>query len=314
MGKKLAIRGHSTRGHEVIELLKIMGGKICVDTNASDGYAYYIDRSNDMIICSNENAIKHNLDKYQLFTLEEFLEKYPFKVGDKVIDEAYGCPGVVCEMKWDEDVSDMKYCVAFGNGIDFGWFANDSIEFYKENENSKDIATNVEETQSKRDIDKAEFMIKHMILPNKVNDELEYKFPDGYEFDKVENGKIILKPIKPKYPKTYVECCEYIANSKSYAMNEHYTDVNKLLQTLQNLIICRNAYWKIAGEQMGLGKPWEPNWLDEITKYGMHVYQNRVIKDNFIRTNCAFVFPTPEVRDTFYENFKNLIEECKTLL
>ncbi len=28
MGKKLAIKGHSTRGNEVIELLEMMGGKI----------------------------------------------------------------------------------------------------------------------------------------------------------------------------------------------------------------------------------------------------------------------------------------------
>ena len=59
------------------------------------------------------------------------------RIGDKVIDEADGCPGVVCEMKWDEDVSDMKYCVAFGNGIDFGWFANDSINFFKIKKNEK---------------------------------------------------------------------------------------------------------------------------------------------------------------------------------
>ena len=135
--KKLAIKGHPTRGNEVIELLKIMGGKICAFDYDSDGYAYYIDTSTNMIICSNENTIKHNLDKYQLFTLEEFWEKYPFKVGDKVIDEADGCPGVVCEMKWDEYLSDMKYCVAFGNGVDFGWYANDSINFFKikKNEN-----------------------------------------------------------------------------------------------------------------------------------------------------------------------------------
>ena len=38
---------------------------------------------------------------------------------------------------------------------------------------------------------------------------------------------------------------------------------NNLLEKLQELLICRDAYWKIAGEQMGLGEPWEPDWCNE---------------------------------------------------
>ena len=37
-----------------------------------------------------------------------------------------------------------------------------------------------------------------------------YKIPDGYEFDVVVDGKIILKPIKPKYPTTYNDCCDIL--------------------------------------------------------------------------------------------------------
>jgi bifunctional DNA-binding transcriptional regulator/antitoxin component of YhaV-PrlF toxin-antitoxin module len=302
-GKRLAILGHPTRGNEVIELLKIMGGKICAFDYDSDGYAYYIDTSTNMIICSNENAIKHNLDKYQLFTLEEFWEKYPFKLGDKVIDEADGCPGVVCEMKWDEGLSDMKYCVAFGNGVDFGWFANDSINFFKIKKNE-----NLEETQSKRDIDKAEFVIQHMILPNKMDDKLEYKIPDGLEFDVVVDGKIILKPIKPKYPKTYEECKEMMGENAYYGFST--------LMTLQKLINARNAYWKIYGEEMGLGKSWEPVYaaFEDNTYFIIQSFNGEIDKSATSHRNAILAFPTIEMRDTFYENFKDLIEECKELL
>jgi hypothetical protein len=31
-------------------------------------------------------------------------------------------------------------------------------------------------------------------------------------------------------------------------------------------------------------------------------------------TSCILAFPTVEMRDTFYENFKELIDECKELL
>lgn len=148
-----------------------------------------------------------------------------------------------------------------------------------------------------------------------------YKIPDGYEFDTVDNGKIILKPIKPQYPKTYEECCELVnacpTACLSYDSNEDmlYNDeVDLTLLALRKLLICCKTYWKIVGDELGLGKPWKPDWLDEKTKYGIHVYQNSVIKDNFIRTNCMLVFPTPEIRDTFYENFKDLIGQCKELL
>lgn len=322
MGKKLAIKGHSTRGNEVIELLGMMGGKEPNDFKCSNPNKFYYILNE--YICWDYIG-PEEIDKYTIFTLEEFWEKYPFKIGDKVIDEADGCPGVVCEMKWDEGLSDMKYCVSFGNGIDFGWFANDSINYFKINKNE-----NLEETQTKRDIDKAEFMIKHMILPNKMDDKLEYEIIDGYEFDKVENGKIILKPIKTEYPKTYKECCDVLFIPPYYNLRYHtyergyneYATSNTLLSlqdklnTLGKLLICRKAYYKIAGEEMGLDKPWEPKrcYGEEI----FFIYCDRVnginIGRGFPTDNYLLTFPTVEMRDAFYKNFKDLIETCKELL
>lgn len=374
-GKRLAILGHKTRGHEVIELLKIMGGKICAFDYDSDGYAYYIDTSN-MIICSNENTIKQNLDKYQLFTLEEFWEKYPFKIGDKVIDEADGCPGVVCEMKWDEGLSDMKYCVAFGNGIDFGWFANGSINFFKIKKNE-----NLEETQSNQDIDKVVVdnlektpVKNHKMgpkskLPSKYYedrleeikskreyDELRMPLddddklateatimgkkilpPDGYLVGKItqtDNGMLVeYVNKKPKYPTTYNECCEVLVGRKPNPNEISFDKMELCLVDLDNtqnidfqnpylfqlnslfrLRMCRNAYWKIAGEEMGLGKPWEPDWSTSEPKYVLACTCNGIEKQ-WETTYCkTFAFPTAEMRDEFYENFKKEIEQCKELL
>ena len=80
MNKKLSIIGHSTRGQEVIEILEMLGGinkweylgdrQLCV---------YYINC--DGIINYTSNIKGYNL---QIFTLDEFIEKYPYKVGDKV--------------------------------------------------------------------------------------------------------------------------------------------------------------------------------------------------------------------------------------
>ena len=45
---------------------------------------------------------------------------------------------------------------------------------------------------------------------------------------------------------------------KCYQKNVYYGYSSFMI--LQKLIICRDVYWKIYGEQMGLGKPWEPDF------------------------------------------------------
>ena len=381
MGKILAIKGHSTRGKEVIELLEMLGGingEGYIGTNTWKDEYYFLD--NDGYIHAYDwcDGIK--------FTLEEFLMKYPFKVGDKVIDKADGCPGVVCEMKWDADVSDMKYCVAFGNGIDFGWFANDSIEFCKENEK-------LEETQSNQDIDKdvfrkefceccgsqrcsgqddeledcerfknlmdnsgTPFVKNHKVgpkskLPSKYYedkleemkskreyDELRMSLddddklateatimgkkilpPDGYLVGKItqtDNGMLVeYVEKKPKYPTTYEECCKIldIRWEKNYAQGYKCGLISKF----QELFISRSAYWKIAGEEMGLGKPWDSKYGCGEWGYWIEydINANKIYcQDSRILLNRLLIFPTAEIRDTFYENFKDLIEQCKELL
>lgn len=151
----------------------------------------------------------------------------------------------------------------------------------------------------------------------KMNDELEYKIPDGYEITKVSKNTVFIKPIKPKYPTTYKECCDVlkIPNDECYIDIDVPLDYNKLVSTFTELLICRKAYWKIAGEEMGLDKPWEPDWtnLDQL-KYCIWVDVGEFITMINVRGQHILAFPTEEMRDVFYENFKDLIEQCKELL
>lgn len=306
MGKKLAIKGHFTRGWEVIELLEMLGGvngKINKKTgetyNIYNGryfideicnvreVAYYIDFESQIRCIDIKDITTH----FIVYSLEMFLETFPFKVGDKVIDTADGCPGIVNEMKWDEDVSDMKYYVAFENGVDFGWFTNDSINFFEIKKNE-----NLEENK----FPSFEPMFK-------MNDELEYKIPDGYEITEVSKDKVFIKPIKSKYPKTLGDCCKVIVDIGDYQMCGYK---HELLFNFQNLLICCGAYWKIAGEEMGLGKPWEPDWDNLSTNHEFI----KINKGCFTYSSRLLVFPTTEMRDAFSENFKDLIEQCKELL
>ena len=66
---------------------------------------------------------------------------------------------------------------------------------------------------------------------------------------------------------------------------------------------------------MGLGKPWEPDWSDyENIKYIIGGYDGEIGKDQNHHIHKILAFPTEEMRDAFYENFKELIEICKELL
>ena len=86
------------------------------------------------------------------------------------------------------------------------------------------------------------------------------------------------------------------------------------LKTLYKLLICRDAYWKIAGEEMGLGKPWKPDWNNGELKWCMSYSGNYIEFDQYKSKHHTLAFPTEEMRDAFYENFKELIEQCKELL
>ena len=118
---------------------------------------------------------------------------------------------------------------------------------------------------------------------------------------------------KPKYPTTYAECYDE-GNTELHFI---YVDKDErdLYESFIQLIRCRNAYWKIAGEEMGLDKPWEPDWtnLDQL-KYCIMVDVGEIITTSKIRGQHILAFPTEEMRDAFFKNFKKEIEQCKEFL
>ena len=142
--------------------------------------------------------------------------------------------------------------------------------------------------------------------------------PDGYEFydanGNLIGNKVMMRPKKPKYPNDYKTCCDVLYANSNH--NECYEACLRgyPVETFARLLICRDAHWKIAGEEMGLGKDWEPDWNDSTPKYTIVVIGNDLVKHYTFAQNFILAFPTVETRDIFYENFKDLIEQCKSLL
>ena len=149
----------------------------------------------------------------------------------------------------------------------------------------------------------------------------------NYEI-KEDNGKIFAVLKKSRYPKTYKECCDVLSISPYYNLryhtyepgfNEYATSDNLIalqdkLNILGKLIICRKAYWKIAGEEMGLDKPWEPDWTSGKPFYCISINGNIIGKGKWYTDSKIIAFPTEEMQDVFYKNFNDLIEQCKELL
>ena len=103
---ELAIRGHSERGEEVINLLEMLGANRLGYKDTFVGFYYYIECG---AICSSDEYPTYAT----IFTLEEFEEKFPYKVGDTV---AYYV-GIILEkeihtitgMQWDSDKCRILY-------------------------------------------------------------------------------------------------------------------------------------------------------------------------------------------------------------
>ena len=145
------------------------------------------------------------------------------------------------------------------------------------------------------------------------DDEVELNLGD-YEIE-IRDGKTFAVKKKPKYPTTYEECCSVLGMTYDYPnIIKVSIDEYDIYSSFIRLIRCRDAYWKVAGEQMGLGKSWEYDMAKDEFSSAI-TYRYGLIQTNEVRyNNHILVFPTAEMRNAFYENFKNLIEKCQKLI
>lgn len=267
----LAIQGHATRGSEVIALLEMLGGKNIYNLTGTKEIWYIL----------SDSRIGHSayLSEEKGFTLEEFLEKFPYKVGDKVSSK-YLKNYEISKMEWESINNRVIYKL---RGM--GWYSADELQPYKEETMETITIDDFKANTKEWLIDRLHGMIISEAIKTigNIHDELH----------------------KPQYPKTYEECCDVIGlHQLESPIALGYKA--EIIETLQQLLICRDAYWNIAGD-------WKPEWLVE-NKYTIHTSRDKIVPSTICNANTILVFPTREMRDAFYENFKDLIETCKELL
>lgn len=337
---EIGIKGHLTRNNEVVEILEMLGGKNHYNIiGGLENHFYYID---DKYI-SNTYIGPDEIKGYEIFSVDEFWEKFPYKVGDKVeywMWDYYGGSELetseITSMRWNCARCEVAYRLKDKAGeiyrTDIKGKVNDGSNKQSECEQCGRVFGSVKcfdvdcpnNTPNYSEIDKQCFdevnkrysEITHVCLTGRG-----YELPDGYHFVDENENVIVAKKIRlvkntPYYPKTYEECCDVlnIPNDERYIEIDVPLDYNKSLFALTRLLICREAYWKIAGEWLELDKPWEPDYSDDSPKYIIFSYENEITLSDNNWSSRILVFPTIEMRNEFYENFKHLIEQCKKLL
>lgn len=296
----LAIIGHPLEGNKVIEILKMLGGRDIGYNGLNSQYYYYIDEYGNI---AGTSELPNNKIFFVIYTLKEFLEKFPYKVGDKVKNARINdCIGRITNVRWDSNENQIIYEVEWDDMIKrmLPYFARD-LQPYKEAPRYLNEKANKQAKEIEKLLEPAKEIIENII---------KIDIPKGYEFTGVDNQQVVFEKVKPKYPKTYVECAKLL-DCFGAAHIDGYK--GELLDKFQELLICRDAYWKIAGEQMGLGKSWNPSKSNSV--YCIFRFKGDIVKDNFVFGDSLILeFPTEEMRDAFFENFKDLIEQCKKLL
>ena len=284
--RTLAIKGDSKNGKEIISLLELLGADNIHKYDGTDTNVYYFinDVCNYIIDTYRDDSPKQLEYHLAFYTLDDFKARFPYKIAEKVDVIGIRALHVGCEilnMQWNEEYNGIMYYVQDVIGK-YWWVKADDIRYTKYSDLKIDLDDN-------------------------VNKNIEFDL-SKYSHE-VKDGKLIIKEKKPIYPKTYEECFNVHTTHSTLCSLANKTNA------FYNLLICLNAYWKIAGEEMGLDKPWEPDWNHINRKfYCIYNSKNNIVKNVIYSENKILAFPTEEMRDAFYENFKDLIEQCKELL
>ena len=271
----LIIKKHADRGKEVIQTLEMLGGQNRHNFDGSEDYAYFTLETNNEI-CGTDWIT----DK--VYTLEEFKAEYPYKTSDHVFMAGYTDPVEISDVRWA--TNEVLYEIRIGG--DFEWVSVDKIQALKrsqsrrsQNEVNRYLLENpIRNAQELLDIEK-ELTLASMPLPEDItinsygigsSEFLEWFYSDPMPAD----DNILL-------PTTYEECCD-VLGIKGYQPFDIKGYKKDLVASFQNLLIYRDAWWKVLG--------WKPDPEDEN-------------EDGLI-----LIFPTDQIKERFYENFGDLIE------
>lgn len=153
---------------------------------------------------------------------------------------------------------------------------------------------------------------------------ITFNIPKGYIIDKDNSTdtNIVLKFAKSTRVRTWEEYCEKMEDKDSYyfdGWNIRYSqfDSRPIVGEFDNkedakAFAALSKLLKLRKDWVG---EWKPDWTDmDQLKYTIVNQGNRVVVCVNDRSCRSLSFPTKEMRDEFFECFKDLLEQAKTLI
>lgn len=154
---------------------------------------------------------------------------------------------------------------------------------------------------------------------------IAFNIPEGYVIDKEKSTdtNIVLKLAESLRPRTWEEYCKKMKGKSSYYIDlssgitpskfGNYAFLSEF--ETEEEVKAFEAYSKLLKLRKYWIGDWKPDWTDiHQLKYTIVNQGNRVgvcINDRSCR---PISFPTKEMRDEFFECFKDYLEQAKTLI
>ena len=89
--------------------------------------------------------------------------------------------------------------------------------------------------------------------------------------------------------------------------NRNIIPTKELAEEILQFIQLSQCYYRYIGD-------WRPDWTKPIYKHLIRVFRDELAVESYQNTRHFFAFPTTEMRDEFYTNFKEQLEKCKSLV
>ena len=279
---KIAIKGHKSRGKEVIQILESLGGKNKWFHFGNNENCFY-ELHDDCIWCANTRS-----EYFKYYTLEEFEKEFPFKIGDKVITPL-GHIGTIISIK------DNKYEVFFK--IDSALISPKRLKLYKEMKEERNITLTLDKAKEwyKKGGDLKEIALQ--AFSEKELNPLPRSWEEFCENYPVQKGECWLSDADD------IPRCSYSQHrtNKNWIPSKKSAEAHLALIQLEQL---RNCWW---GD-------WEPEWNRTQAKYCIIHYGEEFKTTVVFEIRYFLSFPTREMAEEFLKCFRDLIEKAGDLI
>ena len=307
---QIAIQGNKRKAQEIIKILESLGGTNKFNLLGNRDEVYYFISEDGLIdyVYRDSNLIKH----HNKFTIDEWLTKFPFKVGDGVRKylnkEPRGYFTIATITKFDP-YSDKPYCVFDSGGME--WCYSSQLKLIKSTndnmEEKRNITITLEQAQQWY---KTGGELKEIALQAFTEQEINNTLPESWEH--------FCKLFPNIGGEAYITINSNIQVAHETGKRDPVTDCNLLPSddiaeqyiTLMKLHQLRDSY----RNHFQLG--WAPNWTNDELKYCVQFSgaTNKLTVVTYTRSPRFLSFPNRELAELFLERFKKDIDFVKFMI